>query len=192
MKELGPLQRKQTTEEKPKKTIKLWDKRMQALKDSGTLPRDVFGQDPLYWDAPDETKKHCHFHWANVNIMRDKPLIPGYNIDMYQPVDSEIAEQLSLKVKTKTMTPEGYYKVGDDLILTWCPKEAWEEQMSLMRGPTLKERMEAQRAAVQEAAKSGGRGDVQTHGIGDVHLIDNLEEMEAVADSERIPSDEIL
>lgn len=154
-------------EEKPKvelreQNLPLWDRKIKIMEERGTTPNDLFDTDPQHIECPDVVKENVSFWWASDIILTRRPWLPGFNYELYEPVTETEIKEWGLKLNTKDRTPEGIPRIGSDMYLYWAPKKLRDQQMKLMRGPSLQERMQKQAHELRERMakdKLGQAGD---------------------------------
>lgn len=104
-----------------------WDKRAEALKDSGTIPTNFHEQNVFHIDCTDDVKQNVAFFWDSEYMERTKPILPGADLSGYKAVTKADAEELGLKIPYGHWTEEGYCKVGHDAILKAMPQQILDE-----------------------------------------------------------------
>lgn len=157
------------------KKIKLWDKRTEIIKKSGTMPRDFHEHSPFAVTFGNkEAQKGVRLCWISDWIRERRPMMTGYNHDLYQAVTPEIIEEFGLKLNTHARTPNGNPRAGMDAVLYWIPEEVAKAQDKiLMSGARAIERMRTSKR--KEEIKEQDK-----YSIGKVQEVDSLEEMAKV------------
>jgi len=125
---------------------KLWERRSaQLAKDRGTTARDAINPSILFVAAPQEVMDNVEFCWMSDIFLARRPLCPGFEWDLYKPVTPDVAKELRVRTNTQDHTPDGLIRAGHDALLYWAPKKEVLEMRKRMRGPSVQERMQAQR-----------------------------------------------
>lgn len=134
-----------------KQNLPIWKRREEFLRERGTTPRNLYDTDILAIKAPDSVKKNVRFLWASEPLWRNRPILPGFRYDIWEPVTKAVAEEMGIEVATRDFTPEGTYKAGHDAFLMWAPESvAREYDEYVARGADAKTLMRAAEAELNE------------------------------------------
>lgn len=120
--------------------LPLWQRRANALRQSGTVPRDMFTRDVSrvrcnkcgnqfnaktregQWLCP-HLGPHVRFLWMGDRMWERKLGITGYNYAIWQPVTEKVLQELDVSVDVTARTSEGVPRWGSDLFLVWAPED---------------------------------------------------------------------
>lgn len=166
--------------ETPAKKVKLWNKRTEIIKKSGTMPRDFHEHSPFAVTFSNkEAEKGVRLCWISDWLRERRPMMTGYNHDLYQAVTPEVIKEFGLKFNTHARTPDGVPRAGMDAVLYWIPEEVAKVQDKiLLSGVNAIDRMRTSKR--KEEVKEQSR-----YEIGKVQEVESLEEMAQVEASQR-------
>lgn len=136
------------TPKEPEKKVKLWDKRVEVMREAHTTPRDIYERNILAVHSRNkEVRKNVRFLWISDIMLKNRPMLTGFSWDLYQPVTRELADEFELELETNQLNADGVIKAGADANLYWAPEELCQEQDRIMRGEPF--RVTSQRAQEQ-------------------------------------------
>lgn len=145
-----------------KRRIPLWEKRTEALRRSGSLPRDFYTKD---WtlienlEPGSPLREHVRCLWMSDVFLDKHPVCPGFRYEIYEPVTADVAAELGIRPPGEP-TPEGFYRQGD-AVLYWAPEEVAKQQDEVfLSGANVRERLKAQREELHEKLGEDLIGDV--------------------------------
>lgn len=162
-----------------------WARRSEELQKRGTTPRDLFEHDWSTVEAPDEVKKNVRFLWMSDIIWKKRPILTGFNYDIWTPVDETMMKEMGIKTPfARDRTPEGVPRAGMDAFLVCAPEDIARQTDEIFAQGARTDEMMKRHAdeATEKMARDGigviGGGAKVSKDIGEIHEAEAKERRE--------------